>query len=67
MTEMSYLDEKDNTQTIKIESSFNKLFFTNEFNRDLIQNNIINTYKRRLIRNGFNIENVGYDAKNMTR
>ncbi len=54
---MSYLDENDNKQTIQIESSFNKLFFINEFNRDLMKNDVIGEYKNRLVKNGFNIEN----------
>ena len=54
---MSYLDENDNKQTIKIESSFNKLFFTNEFNRDSTKNDGIGEYKNRPVKNGFNIEN----------
>ncbi len=56
--EISYLDENDNKQTtIKIKSSFNKLFIINEFNMDLTKNNIIGEYKNRLVKHGFNIEN----------
>jgi hypothetical protein len=62
--EMSYLDENDNEQTIKIESSFNKLFFINEFNRELMKADVIGEYKKRLIKNGFDIEDVEGEAKN---
>jgi hypothetical protein len=61
---MSYLDENDNEQTIKIESSFNKLFFINEFNKELMKADVIGEYKKRLIKNGFDIEDVEGEAKN---
>jgi hypothetical protein len=61
---MSYLDENDNEQTIKIESSFNKLFFINEFNKELMKADVIGEYKKRLIKNGFDVEDVEGKAKN---
>jgi hypothetical protein len=61
---MSYLDENDNEQTIQIESSFNKLFFINEFNKELMKADVIGEYKKRLIKNGFDIEDVEGKAKN---